>query len=314
MTPVAVAVDVGGTKTAGGLVGVDGEIHTLRRIPTTGGPLGDPGLVNTVGLVQELVAAADRNVTGIGVGFPEVVTPRGELTSREVIDWTEQPLITLSGAPVPVVIESDVRCGALSEAWFGVGAGYSDFAYISVGTGLSYTHVINRIPRAGTTGAALWLGALPVANSLRETSDPDVDLESFASGRAIATRYQIATETTVSTPDVFKAADAGDHDAVRIIESAGAALGSGVAHLILLLDPAAVIFGGGMADAPGRYWTSAQESMRKTLHGRHPQPIDIYRSSAGAESGVLGAGCAVFAATGRPLPPPTPVGTPWVTI
>jgi glucokinase len=308
------ALDVGGTKIAGGLVSEDGAVTGFRRVPTPEAGLRDPGLQRTVAMASELIDEGGPRIDGLGIGFPEVVTPDGRLTTREVVGWTEQPRQMLRHLASVTIIESDVRCGALAEAWFGAGAAQRDFVYISVGTGISFSHVIDRVPRAGVTGAALWMGALPIAHGLPGPLDASTELESYASGKAIANRFEAAAGHSRTTPEVFAAAASGNEHATQIIESAGTALGAAIGHLILLLDPGAVVIGGGMTDAPQLYWSHAIEEATIRLQMRRTEPIHVYKAASGPHVGVLGAACAVFTALGVEPPQSTKAPIPWSTL
>jgi predicted NBD/HSP70 family sugar kinase len=158
------------------------------------------------------------------------------------------------------------------------------------------------------------MGALPIANHLPDVHDDAMELEKYASGRAIAQRYRTATGKAATTPGVFDAAAAGDNYAALIIETAGTALGAALGHLVLLLDPMAVVVGGGMIDAPPDYWVRAWRSLTTVLHGRRFQPTSIFKASGGGAVGVLGAACAVFADTGRQPPSVAHPPDPWVVV
>lgn len=282
-----VALDVGGSTVRGALVNQAGTVvaeHTLG----TGDR--DPGLCAARQVAERLVGvAAERElaVRALGAGFPEYVDRDGRLTASEVLDWEEQPMTLLADLAPVVAVESDVRCGALGEL-HAPGSTLRDFAYISLGTGLSHTMVCDGVIRPGVRGEGIALGELPV--------HPDAgagwsgSLESFASGAAIARRY--ADRTGASLPvgarSVVALASAGDQNAADVLTSAGSAIGYALAQLVWLLDPGVVVIGGGLGAAD----TLLHEAMRAQygqLLVRRPNPPPIVTGALGATAGLLGA-------------------------
>ncbi|MFB8266973.1 ROK family protein [Streptomyces sp. NPDC055955] len=289
---VAVALDIGGTTLSGGLVTEDGAVLYEAGRPAVRDGGRDPGLHGTVALARQLtVKAGDMGaaVVGIGAGFPEYVSGAGALTSRDVINWDEQPAGLL--APLvpgrPVVVESDVRCGALAEARTGSGRGLGSFLYVSVGTGLSGAFVQDGRVWTGQRGEALGLGTWPVRGG------PAPDLEAYASGAGIAARYSAVTGSAVTgARAVVARAQAGDAAAFDVLSTAGGALGTALAWAVALLDPAAIVVGGGLGAAGGLF----DESIRTAYAahaGRRGRP-PVRRAELGARSGLVGAALAAW--------------------
>ncbi|MFE7016805.1 ROK family protein [Streptomyces sp. NPDC057651] len=289
---VMVALDIGGTTLSGGLVAEDGAVLCTAQRPAVRDGGRDPGLRGTVALARELTFRArdmGAQPVGIGAGFPEYVTGAGALTSRDVIGWDEQPAGLL--APLvpgrPVVIESDVRCGALAEARTGRGRGLGSFLYVSVGTGLSAAFVQDERVWAGQRGEALGLGTWPVHGR------PTPDLEGYASGSGIAARYSAVTGSAVTgARAVVTRAEAGDAAAFDVLSTAGDALGTALAWAVALLDPAAIVVGGGLGTAGGLL----DESMRTAYatHARRRGRPPVRRAELGARSGLVGAALAAW--------------------
>ncbi|MFE6805498.1 ROK family protein [Streptomyces sp. NPDC057681] len=289
---VAVALDIGGTTLSGGLVTEDGAVLCATERPAVRDGGCDPGLRGTMALARELTVRAQdmgAEVVGIGAGFPEYVSGAGALTSREVIDWDEQPAGLL--APLvpgrPVVVESDVRCGALAEARTGSGRGLGSFLYVSVGTGLSAAFVQQGRVWAGQRGEALGLGTWPVHTGLPP------DLEGYASGSGIAARYSALTGSEVTgARAVVARAQAGDAAASDVLGTAGGALGTALAWAVALLDPAAIVVGGGLGTAGGLL----DESMRTAYAAHAPRRSrpPVRRAELGPLSGLTGAALAAW--------------------
>jgi glucokinase len=293
MTPtVTLGLDVGGTKVAGGLIAASGRVLLVRERSTLVDGVRDPGLRVTVALARELMAEAQVAgwlIDGIGAGFPEYVDLEGHLTSHEVLAWTRQPAELLSEL-APVTVESDVRCAALGEGALGVARDLRSFAFVIVGTGLSYALVEDGRARPGARGEAIALGELEVSRHVDATST--LRLERYASGDGIRERYEALTGRSASgAAEVFRLASGGDRDAAGIVSSAGQALGEGLATLVRLIDPGAVVVGGGVPAAGGA-WREALESSYATRIRARPAPPPILWAELGRDAGIIGAAIA----------------------
>jgi glucokinase len=294
MTNVILALDVGGTKALGGLVTVTGAVLSTCELPTGGVPGRiDPGLsvVRRLAeqLLEEVSAHGDLQLTAVGAGFPEYVG-NGLLRSREVLDWTDQPgdvLRRLVGDDIPITVESDARCGALAEAQLGAGRQSNLVAYMSWGTGLSWTLVQNGVALAGKRGEAIGFGELAVP--ARVSTDWIGNLEQFASGKGIATRYSAATgEDVGETREVITRAMQGETAATAVLDSAAQAIGESLASMVSLVDPELVILGGGIGVSDTSLRRSAGVHYASAVASRPDSP-PLVNGELGPHSGLLGA-------------------------
>jgi glucokinase len=269
MTDVALALDAGGTKLLAGLVTRDGTVVLREQVPTPRDDRGcDPGLRSLAALagrVRDRAGAAGCRVVTVGAGMPEYVLD-GLLTSTEVFAWTRQPGEVLAGLGVPVTVESDVRCAAVAEASARTEVG--SLLYVSWGTGLSSTLVVDGRVLAGCRGEAIALGEWPVAASV----DPrwPGTLETYASGRGIAQRRE--------RPGA---------DAETVEAGAATAVAHAVAALVQVLDPEVVVLGGGIGTSGGRLPADVRDAVPGLLGRACPPPVEPART--GADAGLLGA-------------------------
>ncbi len=310
-----IGLDIGGTKTAGGLVQFPGANVLARRvIPTR--PHREPHevLEDTLKLAADLKSEAEslgHVVDGIGAGVAELVDADGAITSSACIPWRGTPLRQRLGEFAPACVDADVRAAALGEARYGAGRGYDDFVYVTIGTGISYSLVLSGQPYAGARGNALVLASGPTSHVCNHCGQHStMVLEEFASGPAIARRYAELTDRAsgftrgggapatsasaglVTGEDVTRAAADGDSDAIEVVRSAGTALGAALGFLVNVLDPAAIVVGGGLGLAGGHYWESLVESTRAHIWADGSRDLSIVTASLGPDAGIIGAAAA----------------------
>lgn len=265
MSRQVVGVDAGGTKLAAGLVdSVSGRIIRRRQVPTDPRRGGQAVLADCLALAREV---AGGQTHGIGIGVPELVSPDGEITSAATWDWRECDLASAFADLGPLHVESDVRAAATAEARLGAGRGLSCFLYMTIGTGVSHTFVIDGSPWPGARGNAIVVGA-----PLTEWS---------ASGAALAARTgQARAEDVLGSPQ---------HQAV--VDDVARTLAIELARLVNALDPEAVVIGGGLGLAPA-FRRRVTELCREYIYASRTRSLDIVGAALGRDSGLVGAALA----------------------
>ena len=296
----AIGLDVGGTKIAGGIVARQtGQVLARRVIPTLAERGGAAVLADCVSLAESLFTEAEAQglvIGGIGLGLPELVDLDGRVTEAYNFDWRGVDVPQAFAHLAPVNVDSDVRTSALAEAMFGAGQIYHLFAYITVGTGISYCLVQDGQPYAGARGNALLLASAPLTATCPACGVTSQSvLEEFAAGPALVARYNKAAEQTLTTGEaLFTAVAAGDSVAQQVVTSAGEALGVSVGFLINILDPEAIIVGGGLGLAGGLYWETFVQSTRAHIYAASTRDLPIIPAALGVDAGLIGAAATVF--------------------
>ncbi|MEJ7616162.1 MAG: ROK family protein [Pyrinomonadaceae bacterium] len=295
---VAIGIDVGGTKIAAGLVTSSGELLCRRLIPTQAERGGEVVLRDVEALALELAGEAKAqglSLSGMGVGVAELIDLAGAVASEHTIKWRGLPVVHRLSRVAPTRLEADVRAAALAEAKCGAGQGFDSFLYLTVGTGISCCLVLHGRPFAGAHGAALICASSSLTCRCAECgAENRFVLEEYAAGPALVNRYRRCTAVNVSQAEqVFHHAAAGDQDARRVLETAGSALGVTTGLLINVLDPQAVVVGGGLGRAGGCYWESFVKSTREHTWSELVRHIPIKRAALD-EAGVIGAALTVW--------------------
>jgi glucokinase len=298
--PYAIGLDIGGTKIAGGLVALDsGEVTARRVVPTQPERGGEAVLSTALALAEDLLTvAADRSlpVAGIGVGVCELVDPLGNVTSGHTVAWCGLPVQDRFAHLAPAVVEADVRAAALAEARYGAGRPFQNFVYVTVGTGISSCLVQDGRPWAGARGNALVLATGPITTVCPQCgATVRTILEEIAAGPALVSRYNAVAAANLSHgQEILAAVERGDPVAVDVVRSGGEALGVGVGWLVNVLDPEAIVVGGGLGVAGGLYWESVVASTRAHIWADSSRDLPIRQAGLGADAGLIGAAARIM--------------------
>ncbi|NYH45860.1 glucokinase [Micromonospora jinlongensis] len=291
------ALDIGGTKTAAALVTRQGEVIHRATAPTPGRAGATAILDTAADLVDRLRArATGTRVRAVGVGSAGVIDHRTGLVlsaTDALAGWAgtdlRRRLRELLDLPVTVI--NDVHAHALGETRHGVAAGHQTTLFLAVGTGIGASFVVDGTVLAGAHSAAGHAGhqPSPYAGQLPCTCGGQGHLEAIASGPGLAQEYARRTgEPVDDLRSVAARAADGDATAREVVLLGGAAVGSAVGGLVNMLDPAAVVIGGGVAGLGDLWWQALRDAVRReTL----PSLVDVpvLASTLGSDAPLLGA-------------------------
>lgn len=308
------ALDIGGTKTIAAVLNEKGEILAQENFPS---------LVSSYEAHLELcVDAMERQMEkagvtadeleGLGVSLPGIVdSEKGVLIYAPYANWENIPVAEyLSGrlGIKKVHCENDVNACATGELRFGLGSRYSDFIWMTVSTGVGGAVVEHAKLVRGGHGFAGELGHLKVeyAHPAHCPCGQDGCLEAHGSGTALIRETKRMAERSAefakALADLGKKADgagcaalanAGNAEALQIMEQIGMYLGRGISYCINILDVQAVVIGGGVAASLELLLPAIRASIRKNAFQRM-QNIDIVRTPLGYEAALMGAAALVL--------------------
>ena len=298
----AIGIDIGGTKIAAGAVALGSGDVSHRREAATRPERGADAVLDTIEALARDVAEAMRrdgpSPAALGIGLPEIVDADGRIRSPYLLDWSTLPLAERLGAIAPVTVASDVRAAAVAEAAFGAGRPFSLFAYVTIGTGISSTVVQDGAPLVGARGGAMVLSSGTLGVPCAECSGwTEFVLEQYASGPALARRYAAAGHDVPDAETVIAAANRGEPVAVEIVASAAKALGSAIGWLVNVIDPEAIVIGGGLGLAPGRFQEWLTEAIREHIWNPGARGLPVLPAALGADAGLIGAALATSTRT-----------------
>jgi glucokinase len=305
---LTVGVDIGGTKIAAGLVDEEGMLveETRRETPATS----PPEIVDAIAdIVKELSGRHQIEAIGIGAaGFVDAT--RSTVLFAPNLAWRHEPLRqgVEARTSVPTVVENDANAAAWAEFQFGGGRDVQDMVLLTVGTGLGGGLVLDGELFRGAFGVGGEVGHLRVVPNGHLCGCGNKGCwEQYASGSALVREARAFARSgspqaaplleradgdaeKIQGPMVTEAARDGDVPARELLEDLGRWLGEGIASLAAVLDPAAVVVGGGVADAGDLLLEPARSAFARNLTARGHRPqLEIRLASMGNEAGIIGA-------------------------
>jgi glucokinase len=306
--PLAIGVDIGGTKVAAGVVDGSGRVlaRALRLTPSR-----DPAAVEDtiVEVVNRL--RADHEVVAVGIGAAGFVdAARAKVLFAPHLAWRNEPLreAVRTAVGLPVVVENDANAAAWAEWRFGAGREETQLVCVTLGTGIGGGIVSGGVVQRGRHGMAGEFGHMVVVpDGHRCECGNRGCLEQYASGNVLGREARelarAGSPVTVPLmervngdvdalvgPLITLAAQDGDPCAIELFEEVGRWLGIGLANLAAALDPGIFVIGGGVSDAGELLLRPAREAFRRTLTGRGFRPeAQILKAALGPEAGLVGA-------------------------
>jgi glucokinase len=291
-------VDIGGTKMAGCILTSSGEVLGLRVADTLAHRGGVAVAADALAMAQGLFNEANEKdllPSALGLSVCELVDREGKIVSEFTLPWQEPRALDEFRQLLPVVVEADSRAAALAEATCGAGQKCASFLYVTIGTGISCSLVLDGKPYLGAHGCTgtMATGVLSTLCSECGTISQSC-LEQMASGRGIENQYAKLAHPRqhsqiMTAKDVLGAAEGGDALAQKVIDEAAESVGSAISLLINILDPHAVVVGGGLGNSPGRYWDKLIGTARKQIWSDIQRRVPIIQGDLGVSAGAIGA-------------------------
>lgn len=289
--PVALAIDIGGTKMAVGVVDATGDLAVHEQRPTPGHGTGAAMFAELDDLVRRVRAAGrdvglDAVVCGVGCGGP--MTAGGEEVSPlNIPAWRDFPLRArmADATGLETFVDNDAKALALGEGWRGAAAGCTDFIGMVVSTGVGGGIVLDGRLLGGAAGNAGHIGHINVVPDGRAcVCGATGCLEAEASGTAIA--------AITGAPAKGAAAD--------VIERTGVLVGRAVASTANLLDLRLAVVAGSVALGFGApFFDAAQAEIDRQARLDFSAGTRIVPGGLGPEGPLVGAAAVAHLARGR---------------
>jgi glucokinase len=304
------AVDIGGTKVAAGLVDDAGKFLRTHRVPMHARGTAAEAMECVYQAIAPLLTE-ENGVTAIGISSPGPLDPEGGmvLDAPNLPCWKNFPLLAevRKRYQLPSKLDNDANAAGLAEALWGAGKGFRYVLYITIGTGIGTAIVLDRNIYYGRTGAAAEGGHMTIdyrGEVMCGCGKPGC-IESLAAGPALARRAQKLVDAdpkaaasllrfadgnaaAITGEIVIRAAQAGDAIACRLINDTVIYLGVWIGNMIDLMEPDVIVVGGGMGSALKPWLDDIKKASLRWTINRRANEIPLLAAQYGADAGLAG--------------------------
>jgi len=289
------ALDVGGTKIAVGLVDADGSLRYHAQRPT---PRADAEVIWSVtqGLLAEALTSATDDVRGVGISSAGPVDlPSGTVSPINIAAWQRFPIVerVTAATGLTVRLGGDGLCMAMGERWHGAGRDAQFLLGMVVSTGIGGGLVLDGAPYDGRTGNAGHVGHVVV--------EPDGDpctcgghgcAETVAAGPHLA-RWARANgwhaPLEANAKELADAANAGDAVALRAFDRGANAIARMIASVAAVCDLDLVVIGGGVAKSGALLFDPLREALGHYAGLTFIRDLRVLPAELGGDAGLVGA-------------------------
>ncbi|MGN0196292.1 MAG: ROK family protein [Candidatus Cryptobacteroides sp.] len=307
---LVIGIDVGGTTTKCGIVDARGTVLAQTVVTSLSEDVNDFIATVAEGLGKIIdEAGAKGRIRGIGVGAPNGNYYTGEIKNAVNLTWCKTATVPFANllskkmGGIPVSLTNDANAAAVGEMTYGAARGMKDFIMITLGTGVGSGIVIDGKVVYGHDGFAGELGhTCAVRDNGRQCNCGKRGcLETYCSATGVARTAREWLEMsdepsslraldTITSKDVFVAAQEGDALAKRIFEYTGKILGRSLADFVAFSAPEAIVLFGGLARAKEFLLGPLEKSMNENMLPLWRGKVDIVFSTLKeSDAAILGA-------------------------
>ena len=308
-TELTIGIDIGGTKVLGGVVDSTGNIiDSARRVTPVAG--GKELITTIIEVVKEF--KSKHEIAGVGISIAALISAdQGTVVGApNIANLSKLNFVAelKKEFNIPIIAENDANAAMWAEYKFGAARGFNPVMFFIIGTGMGGGLVIDDKLFRGANGIGAEFGHMIVQqNGVLCGCGTKGCIEQYASGSALM-RY--AKEGITTNPAkgkvvldlaggsvtgltgaiLTKAALAGDELAIAAFKQQADWLGSACASFSLILNPAAIVIGGGVVDAGELFLAPVREAMNRYMPfaGTHTPP-KIIAAKFGNDAGLIGA-------------------------
>jgi len=312
-----IAVDLGGSKIAVGIISPRYQILARDRHPTLANEGVDSVINRVASVVKQITSSSGlalSQVGGIGIAAAGAIdSHEGIITlSPNLPGWHDVPLgdIISEELNVRTWLINDANAEALGEHHFGIGRGIDNLVYLAVGTGIGGAIIIDGKLYSGVCGSAGEIGHMTIDSDGPRCECGNIGcFEMLVSGKAMVREAierigrgerSSLSETVagrianITAREIALAAGKGDSLATEVINNAATYLGIGLVNLVNIFNPEMIIVGGGVASIGDRLLEPARQVVRERAFPVSAAAVRIVTAELGDDAGLLGTALFAF--------------------
>ncbi len=310
-SPVVIGVDMGATKILAGLVDSDNQVVFRGKAKTGGDRTPGDVLVRILAAIQVCLNEAlskSLSVAGVGVGLPGPLDSDAGivLEAPNLKDWHNVPVKAELEAALglPVFIENDANLGTLAESALGAAQGLPNVVGVFVGSGIGGGLIVHGQLYRGAHHIAGEVGHMLIRKGGKKSGAGipgalEANAGRLAIERKIKKRIRAGQKSyleeaikkrRITSSLIREAIFVNDPVVTPVMESAVEHLARGLANLFNILDPDAIVLGGGVVEALGD-WIMPRliKKVAPLTVGRNKKDVDIRMAQLGDNTILLGA-------------------------
>lgn len=282
-----IGIDLGGTAIKLGRFSENGLCNQSLTVPTPQPATPEAVLAAMTDAILQL-NPGENAVSAIGIGTPGPADAAGRIArvAINLKNWHNVPLADWVEAKtgLPTMLANDANCAGLGEAWLGAGRHFKDLILITLGTGVGGAVILDGQLFVGPQGAAGELGLITINPDGPEcNSGNQGSLEQYVSVQAIR------RETDLEPLQLANLAKYGDAKALKFWQNYGRYLGIGLASLIYVLTPEAIIIGGGISAGAEFFLPQVREEIERRVLPSSREELQLLVAELGNQAGMVGA-------------------------
>jgi glucokinase-like ROK family protein len=282
------AADIGGTKIKYCLSDEKGNLEEFHEMDTEsikGGPYIIQKLVNVISKYPDIAAISISTAGQVDSEEGYIIYANDNIpnyTGTRIKDLLEERF------RVPVKVENDVNAAALGEKFFGNSSEHPDFLFLTFGTGIGGAIIMDSKLYRGAKGIAGEFGHMIThPNGLKCNCGNTGCYECYASTTALVNKALTIDASCTNGKILFSRIQANDEKIVSLFDEWTDEVALGIANLIHIFNPGAVVIGGGIMEQ-NLSVKSVSEKVNKLLINSFSD-VKVIQSSLGNKAGLYGA-------------------------
>ncbi|BBA79798.1 ROK family protein [cyanobacterium endosymbiont of Rhopalodia gibberula] len=281
-----IGIDLGGTAIKLGQFLRDGTCLKSLTIATPQPSSPKIVLRTMVEAIKQLEFHQTCHALGVGTPGPTDAQGRIAKVAINLSGWQDVPLAdwleTETG--LPTTIANDANCAGLGETWLGAGKNFKNLILLTLGTGVGGAIILDGHLFTGHLGAAGELGLITL-----DFDGPPCKSGNQGSLEQYASVQTIRRMTKKEPIELGQLAAKGNQEALKFWENYGCLLGAGLANLIYILTPEAVVIGGGVSASAPYFFPATLLEIERRVIPSYREGLQLVSAKLGNQAGMIGA-------------------------
>lgn len=307
-----IGIDLGGTTIKFAIMTATGDIQQKWSIQTNILDEGShivPDIIDSINYHLDLYQLDKERIIGVGMGTPGTVNEKdGTVQGAFNLNWKESQNVKAdleAGLGFPVAIDNDANAAALGEQWRGAGNNQPEVVFVTLGTGVGGGLVNEGKMIHGAKGAAGEVGHMIVEPGGYQCTCGNYGcLEQYASATGVVhlahdyadayagdskLKAMVSNGEEITSKIVFDLAKEGDYLANEVVDKVAFYLGLATANIANLLNPSAIVIGGGVSAAGDFLLTRVQKNFNDFAFKMTRHVTELKLAELGNDAGAYGA-------------------------